>query len=249
MIEPPPDAAPRLRLNKYLAENGICSRREADTWLEAGRVTLNGRVAGLGDRAGPADEVSLDGQPLGRRARRHVYIALHKPVGITCTSEPDVYDNIVEFIGHKERIFPIGRLDKPSEGLILLTSDGDIVNDILRVENHHEKEYEVDVDRDLHSDQLQAFADGMYLEDLDATTRPAEVWQRSERGFTIVITEGMNRQIRRMCDAVGLDVRQLVRVRIGNISLEGLPQGHWRNLSRAELAGLLPERFGSPAIA
>jgi 23S rRNA pseudouridine2604 synthase len=233
------DAA--LRINKYLSERGLCSRREADAWIAAGRVTVNGEVATLGTKVGANDAVCVDGTPVGE-ATHHVYIALHKPVGVECTTDQRVPHNIVDFVAHRERVFPIGRLDKDSEGLILLTNDGDIVNLLLRAENRHEKEYLVTVDRPLTDEFIAAMASGVRI--LDTMTAPCRVARVSKNVFRIVLTQGLNRQIRRMCDVFGYTVRRLVRVRFVNVLLEGLEPGRWRNLTRAELAGLLPERFG-----
>jgi 23S rRNA pseudouridine2604 synthase len=229
-----------LRINKYLSERGLCSRREADAWIAAGRVTVNGVVATLGTKVAVADEVRLDGAPLGAPSH-HVYIALHKPAGVECTTDQRVAHNIVDFVAHRERVFPIGRLDKDSEGLILLTNDGDIVNLLLRAAHGHEKEYLVTVDRPLSDEFLQALASGVQI--LDTTTAPCRVERVSKNVFRIVLTQGLNRQIRRMCDVFGYTVRRLIRVRFVNIRLDGLEPGRWRNLTRAELASLLPERF------
>lgn len=234
-----------MRLNKFISSTGICSRREADAWIDAGRVSVNGQPATLGTQVEDGDEVHVDGRVVGARAQKHVYIALNKPVGITCTTERHVDGNIIDFIHHPERIFPIGRLDKPSEGLILLTSNGDIVNEILRVENHHEKEYLVTVDRDITDAFLAGMAKGVRLPELNVTTRPCQISrarERPDRSFRIVLTQGLNRQIRRMCEVFGYDVRRLQRVRIGNIPLGGLKVGKWRDLSEQELRGLLPQR-------
>ncbi len=228
-----------MRLNKFISETGVCSRREADSWIEAGRVTVNGTVALLGTRVGAGDEVCVDGRRVGAPSR-HVYIALNKPVGVTCTTERHVRGNIVDFIGHRERIFPIGRLDKDSEGLILLTNDGDIVNEILRSENEHEKEYVVTVDRPLTPAFLQGMAAGVPV--LGTMTKPCRAWRIGGNTFGIVLTQGLNRQIRRMCEHFGYRVRQLKRVRIINITLGALPTGRWRELTRHELEGLLPRR-------
>ena len=228
-----------MRLNKYLAETGVCSRREADQWIEAGRVTVNGTRAVLGTPVAEGDEVLLDGQPLRSRPRK-VYIALNKPVGVECTTDRDVPGNIVDFVAHRERIFPIGRLDKDSEGLILLTNDGDIVNTILRAENEHEKEYVVAVDRPLTPAFLSGMAGGVPI--LDTVTNPCRVSQVGKNTFRIVLTQGLNRQIRRMCEHFGYTVRRLQRVRIMHIRLGDLPLGRWRNLTPEELRGLLPSR-------
>src|SRR5688572_26465517 len=224
-----------MRLNKFISETGICSRREADAWIEAGRVFVNGRRAELGTQVEDGDDVRLDGRPVAAREKKHVYIALNKPVGITCTTERHVHGNIIDFIGHAERIFPIGRLDKESEGLILLTSNGDIVNEILRSENNHEKEYLVTLDRPFPDSFLVAMARGVHLPELNVTTKPCHVTRaqnRPERAFRIVLTQGLNRQIRRMCEVFGYDVRRLQRVRIINIRLSGLKVGCWRDLAQ-----------------
>lgn len=228
-----------MRLNKFISETGVCSRREADRWIEAGRVAVNGRPATLGTQVGGGDAVTVDGQPLAAPSR-HVYLALNKPAGITCTTERDVAGNIVDFVGYPERIFPIGRLDKDSEGLILLTNDGDIVNALLRVENGHEKEYVVTVDRPVTDLFLQCMSSGVRI--MGVMTRPCRVERTGRDAFRIVLTQGLNRQIRRMCSALGYQVRSLERVRIVNITLDGLPRGAWRKLRPEELAGLLPGR-------
>jgi 23S rRNA pseudouridine2604 synthase len=226
-----------MRLNKYISGSGVCSRREADAWIEAGRVTINGTVATLGTQVSERDEVCVDGRPVAAGPRR-VYIALNKPVGITCTTERDVRGNIVDFINHRERIFPIGRLDKDSEGLILLTNDGDIVNEILRVENAHEKEYEVTVDRPVTEIFLNGMATGVRI--LGTVTQPCKIKRIGPATFRIVLTQGLNRQIRRMCSFFGYQVVKLQRIRIINLTLSGLKVGQWRELSESEVAALLP---------
>jgi 23S rRNA pseudouridine2604 synthase len=226
-----------VRLNKYLGETGVCSRREADAWIEAGRVQVNGVTAVLGTQVQEGDEVLLDGEPVVARPQR-VYLALNKPVGVECTTDRDVPDNIVDFVGHRERVFPIGRLDKDSEGLILLTNDGDIVNRVLRAEHEHEKEYIVSVDRPLTSEFLESMASGVPI--LDTVTNPCKVRQIGRNTFRIVLTQGLNRQIRRMCEHFDYTVRRLQRVRIMHIHLGDLPVGRWRNLSDAEVRPLLP---------
>jgi 23S rRNA pseudouridine2604 synthase len=224
-----------MRLNKYLAETGACSRREADQWIEAGRVTVNGSRAVLGTQVNEGDEVRVDGQLLRAKPGR-VYLALNKPVGIECTTDRDVPGNIVDFVGYPERIFPIGRLDKDSEGLILLTNDGDIVNTVLRAEHEHEKEYVVAVDRPLTAAFLAGMAAGVPI--LDTVTNPCRVTQVGRNTFRIVLTQGLNRQIRRMCEHFGYTVRRLQRVRIMHVHLGTLPVGRWRPLTAAELGGL-----------
>ena len=235
-----------MRLNKHLSESGHCSRREADRLIAAGRVSLNGRPAGIGDAVADGDEVRIDGQPLRARpsvrpgARRHVYFALNTPVGITCTTEHAVKGNIVDFVDHAQRIFPIGRLDKDSEGLILMTSNGDIVNELLRSENGHEKEYLVAVNKPVTPEFLAGMARGVRIH--GQMTKPCRTRRIAKFGFGIVLTQGLNRQIRLMATAFGYRVTQLRRVRIVNIRLGALRPGQWRNLTEVELAGLLPAR-------
>jgi 23S rRNA pseudouridine2604 synthase len=225
-----------MRLNKYISETGICSRREADKWIEAGRVTWNGVAAVLGTQVGAGDQVCIDGKPLGEK-KKQIYLAFNKPVGITCTTEPAIEGNIVAFIGHPERIFPIGRLDKDSEGLILLTNDGDIVNEILRSENNHEKEYVVTVERPITDLALGMMASGVKI--MGVLTKPATVQRMGAAVFRIILTQGLNRQIRRMCSALGYRVQRLQRVRIINIDVAGLESGQWRELTQGEVAGLV----------
>jgi 23S rRNA pseudouridine2604 synthase len=234
-----------MRLNKYISESGHCSRRDADRLIAEGRVRVNGEVAGVGVRLQDDDEVTVDGQTLKARVRRsggrrHVYIALNKPVGVTCTTESSVKGNIVDFVGHEQRIFPIGRLDKDSEGLILLTSNGDIVNEILRAENAKDKEYLVAVNKAVTPEFLTGMARGVRLR--GQMTKPCRTSRLAKFGFRIVLTQGLNRQIRLMAAAFGYRVTQLRRVRIVNIKLGALKPGQWRNLTEAELRGLLPER-------
>lgn len=229
-----------MRLNKYISETGMCSRREADDWIAKGRVTINGKRAELGSQVGEGDEVRVDKRVVGARKKRHVYICLNKPTGVTCTSERHIVGNIVDFVGHAERIFPVGRLDKDSEGLILLTNDGDIVNGILRSENNHEKEYIVTVDKPLTDAFLTGMAGGVNI--LGERTKPCKVSRVDKFVFRIILTQGLNRQIRRMCEVFGYEVRRLQRIRIMNIKLGSLKVGHWRNLSEKELRGLLPAR-------
>ncbi|WP_411503330.1 23S rRNA pseudouridine(2604) synthase RluF [Brevibacillus centrosporus] len=224
-----------MRINKYISETGFCSRRESDKLIEAGRVTINGRMAELGSTVSPGDDVRIDGNPLGAK-KKSVYIALNKPVGITCTTELHVKGNIIDFVNHPERIFPIGRLDKDSQGLILLTNDGDIVNKILRAENNHEKEYIVTVDKPITPLFIQGMSGGVRI--LGTVTKPCKVTKISDRVFKIVLTQGLNRQIRRMCQAFGYQVRQLKRVRIMNIELGELRVGQWRDLTERELTEL-----------
>ncbi|WP_440223184.1 pseudouridine synthase [Dokdonella sp. MW10] len=235
-----------MRLNKHLSETGFCSRREADRLIAGGRVTLNGNPVRIGDEFAEGDEVCVDGRPvLARPAakagrRRHVYIALNKPVGITCTTESTVKGNIVDFVDHAQRVFPIGRLDKDSEGLILLTSNGDIVNELLRQENGHEKEYLVGVNKPVTEAFLAGMARGVRIH--GQMTKPCRTQRIAKFGFRIVLTQGLNRQIRLMSEAFGYRVTQLRRVRIVNVKLGALKVGQWRNLTEVELHGLLPQR-------
>ena len=225
-----------MRLNKHISESGLCSRREADAWIAAGRVTVNGVRGELGTQLKPGDAVLVDGRPLPAR-KAAVYIALHKPRGITSTTERHVAGNIIDFVGHPERIFPIGRLDKESEGLILLTSDGDIVNEVLREEHGHEKEYRVTVEPAVTANFLAMMAAGVRIG--TEKTKPARVTRVDANRFRIVLTQGLNRQIRRMCSALGWRVKRLVRTRIMHIRLGDLPEGRWRDLTEAELEPLL----------
>jgi 23S rRNA pseudouridine2604 synthase len=225
-----------IRINKFFTEQGICSRREADRLIESGAVTINGRVAKLGDRVSRSDVIAREGQviPWGKAP---VYIKYHKPVGVTTTSEPYVYRNIIAEIGYPERIFPIGRLDKDSSGLILLTNDGDIVNEILRTEFGHEREYVVEVDRPFDRRFLDQMAAG--VEVLGAMTKPCKISRVGPKRFRIILTEGRNRQIRRMCAALGYRVVSLHRVRIMHVTIDGLGAGEWRELTAQERGKLL----------
>jgi 23S rRNA pseudouridine2604 synthase len=229
-----------MRINKFISETGISSRREADKWVEAGRVTINGKLAELGSQAEKEDEVRVDGQLIGKK-KTALYIAFNKPVGITCTTERHIEGNIIDYIGHEDRIFPIGRLDKDSEGLILLTNNGDIVNQILRSENSHAKEYIVTVNRLVTPQFLQGMAAGVPI--LDTVTQSCEVSRVSDNIFRIILTQGLNRQIRRMCAHFEYQVRRLQRIRIMNITLEGLRMGSWRELTAVEL-GQIYEDIG-----
>ncbi|WP_266159233.1 pseudouridine synthase [Dyella silvatica] len=236
-----------MRVNKYISEAGLCSRREADDLLIAGRVTINGEVVSTGAKALEGDEVCVDGEIVRARvlaatpaAKKAVYIALYKPVGITCTTDRTVDGNIVDFVDHPQRVFPIGRLDKDSEGLILLTSNGDIVNEILRTENNHEKEYLVAVNKAVSDEFLSGMAKGVRIH--HQMTKPCRVRKIAKFGFAIVLTQGLNRQIRLMAAAFGYRVTQLRRVRVVNIKLGHLKPGQWRNLTDVELKGLLPNR-------
>lgn len=225
-----------MRLNKFISDTGVCSRREADAWIEAGRVTINGVAATLGTQVKPGDDVRIDGKALaGKRA--DIYIALNKPVGVTCTTERRIKGNIVDFVNHPERIFPIGRLDKDSEGLILLTNNGDIVNRILRAENAHEKEYVVTVDKPVTASFLRGMASGVRI--LGTLTKPCRTKKLASDVLGITLTQGLNRQIRRMSAAFGYRVRRLQRIRIMHIELGSLKTGQWRNLTPLEVDRLL----------
>ena len=226
-----------MRLNKFISETGVCSRREADKWIDAGRVTCNGQVAALGTQVADGDRICIDGEPIGTK-KNSIYIALNKPVGITCTTEAHIEENVIDLVGHPDRIFPIGRLDKDSEGLILLTNNGDIVNEILRSENNHEKEYIVTVDRPITDLSLTMMAGGVKI--MGVLTKPCRVSRIDQRSFRMVLTQGLNRQIRRMCSALGYKAQRLQRVRIMNVHLGTLSVGQWRPLTERELAGLLP---------
>ncbi len=226
----PPES---ISLNKYISSTGFCSRREADKLIAAGRVILNGVVGALGNRVLPGDEVTVDGKPIVS-TQNDVYIAFNKPVGVTCTTETNIRGNIITYINHPERIFPIGRLDKPSQGLIFLTNDGDIVNKILRAGNNHEKEYIVTVNKPISPAFIKTMQNGVPI--LDTVTQKCEVEKLSTYVFRIVLTQGLNRQIRRMCQYLDYEVKKLERVRIMNITLQGIAPGKWRNLTRDELA-------------
>ncbi|MGX7025922.1 23S rRNA pseudouridine(2604) synthase RluF [Vagococcus hydrophili] len=227
-----------MRLNKFISEAGKASRRGADKLIEEGRVKVNGKKAKIGSQVNPGDEVYVDGNQL-YVARDNVYIALNKPVGITSTTEKGVKGNIVDLVNHSTRVFHIGRLDKDSEGLILLTNDGDIVNEILRSENEHEKEYVVSVDRPINAEFIKGMSEGVHI--LGTKTLPCKVEQLSKYDFNITLTQGLNRQIRRMCEELGYQVCRLQRLRIMSIELGTLPVGQWRYLSKKEKARLFRE--------
>ncbi|GGD85028.1 23S rRNA pseudouridine(2604) synthase RluF [Planktosalinus lacus] len=221
-----------IRLNKAMSESGYCSRRQADSLIEQGHVAINGETATLGDRVMPDDTITVKGKPI-KGTDQEVFIALNKPVGITCTTDRRVEGNIVDFVNHPERIFPVGRLDKPSEGLIFLTNDGDIVNKILRAGNQHEKEYIVTVDRPVTDEFVKRMSHGIPI--LDTVTKKCVVERVSRFVFRIILVQGLNRQIRRMCEYLGYEVTALKRIRIMNITLDDLPVGTWRDLSKGEL--------------
>lgn len=221
------------RINKYLSEVGYCSRRAADNLIEQHRITINGKVPEMGTKVKDGDIVKVDGELITEPKEKPVYLAFNKPVGIVCTTDTRrEKDNIIDFINFPKRIFPIGRLDKPSEGLIFMTNDGDIVNKILRARNHHEKEYLVTVNKPINADFITKMENGVPI--LDTITRKCKVEQLSEKQFKIILTQGLNRQIRRMCEYLDYRVRKLKRIRIMNISLD-VPVGKWRHLSSAEL--------------
>lgn len=220
-----------MRINKFLSAAGIVSRRGADKWIEDGRITINGELAELGSRVNEEDDVRVDGKPV-QLETEHVYIALNKPVGITSTTERHIEGNVVDFVNHPLRIFHIGRLDKDSNGLLLLTNDGDIVNEILREEHGHEKEYIVTVDKPITKEFIRKMESGVEI--LDTVTKPCKVRQLGPRKFNITLTQGLNRQIRRMCSALGYHVRTLQRTRVLNIHLGDLPIGQWRDLTKKE---------------
>lgn len=224
-----------MRINKYLSEAGVCSRREADRALEAGQIRIGDRVAVLGDRVRETDTVYYRGRPV-QRDEEHILIAFHKPKGVVCTTSKKEGVNIVDYIGYPKRIYPVGRLDKDSTGLILLTNDGDIVNKMMRSGNRHEKEYVVTVNRDITDDFIMRMSKGVPI--LDTVTRPCKVWSTGAREFRIVLTQGLNRQIRRMCETLGYKVKTLKRLRIMNISLGNLKEGAYRDVTDEEWSEL-----------
>ena len=221
-----------VNLNKYISSTGICSRREAEKWIVDGFVTINDQPTQLGNRVFEGDVVKIKGKPLNIKPKT-LYIAFNKPVGIVCTTDLKERKNIVDFIKHPQRLFPVGRLDKPSQGLIFLTNDGDIVNKILRAGNNHEKEYVVSVRQPITSEFIQKMSGGLPI--LDTVTKKCEVTKLSDYSFKIVLTQGLNRQIRRMCDYLNYDVTILKRTRIMNVNLEGIKEGEWRELSEKEM--------------
>lgn len=228
----------KIRLNKYLSEAGYCSRRSADKLISEGRVTINDVVPEMGTKVIPNDEVKVDGKIILNDTKKRTYIAFNKPVGIVCTTDTGVEkNNIIDYINYPTRIFPIGRLDKDSEGLILLTDDGDIVNKILRASNNHEKEYIVKVDKPISQTFTQRMSAGIYLEDLGKTTKPCSVEKLSTFEFKIILTQGLNRQIRRMCEYLNYEVQSLVRTRIMNI-YQNCAVGTYRDLTEIELNNL-----------
>ena len=223
-----------VRINKYLSEIGYCSRRAADKLIEEGRVAVNGKAVQMGMKVSAKDDITVDGKEVSKKSEQSaVYIAFNKPVGIVCTTDTRVEpNNIIDYINYPTRIFPIGRLDKPSEGLIFLTNDGDIVNKILRARNHHEKEYLVTVNRPISQDFIDQMSQGVPI--LDTVTRPCVVKQTHKKAFKIILTQGLNRQIRRMCEYLDYKVVTLKRIRIMNVKLD-MGKGKWRHLTKAEL--------------
>jgi 23S rRNA pseudouridine2604 synthase len=226
----------QTRINKFLSESGFCSRREADKLLEQGRITINGVIPELGTKVTIEDEIRVDGKLIREKTEKPVYLAFHKPVGIECTTNQNVRDNIVDYINYPKRIFPIGRLDKASEGLIFMTDDGDIVNKILRARNNHEKEYIVTVNRPITDRFIQRMGNGIPI--LDTVTKKCKVEQISKFVFKIILTQGLNRQIRRMCEYLDYEVTALKRIRIINISLD-IPVGRYRDLTDDEIKQLV----------
>jgi 23S rRNA pseudouridine2604 synthase len=223
----------QVSLNKYISATGFCSRREADKLIEQARVTINGELVMAGAKVGAGDSVEIDGEPLKVKSKRPIYIAFNKPVGVTSTTDLKDKTNVISFINHPKRIFPIGRLDKDSDGLIFLTNDGDIVNKILRASNNHEKEYVVTVDKAIDPEFVHKMSSGVPV--LGTMTKKCFVRQEGGRRFRIILTQGLNRQIRRMCEHLGYDVKSLTRVRIMNVQLGNLPVGHWRYLTGPEI--------------
>ena len=227
-----------IRLNKFLSDAGVCSRRAADKAIEEGRVLVNGEIPLMGQRISSSDEILFDGKSVSNANKKPVLIAYNKPVGIVCTAEKKEKNNIVDHIGYPERIYPIGRLDKDSNGLILLTNQGDLVNKIMRAVNAHEKEYIVSVDKEIDKDFIKKMSDGVYLDELEVTTRKCKVKKLSKYEFNIILTQGLNRQIRRMCQMLGYKVKTLKRVRIMNIELGDLKVDTYRDVTSSEIATL-----------
>ena len=226
----------KIRINKFLSQAGFCSRREADKFILDERVTINGIIAKMGEKIDPNDDISVDGERISKKPNKKIYIILNKPKGIVCTTDSGVEkNNIIDYVNHPKRIFPIGRLDKTSEGLIFLTNDGDIVNKILRAKNKHEKEYHVTVDKPITHEFIQQMSKGVPI--LNTVTRPCEIKRIKDYEFKIILTQGLNRQIRRMCEYLGYRVKKLKRIRIMNIKLD-LPEGKYKLLNDQEIKGL-----------
>lgn len=226
-----------IRINKYFSEAGVCSRREADRMVEQGRITIDGRIAKMGDRIFPGNQVCLDNKTV-KKQNDSVLIAFNKPVGVVCTTAKQEKNNVVDFIGYPSRIYPVGRLDKDSQGLLLLTNQGDLVNKIMRAGNYHEKEYEVTVNQPITEEFLRGMRSGVPLKELDVVTRPCRIHKLSQQKFVIILTQGYNRQIRRMCEYFGYRVVTLKRTRIMNIRLDGIKEGAYRPLTDEELQQL-----------
>lgn len=223
-----------IRINKYIAECGICSRRQADKFIEEGRVLINGKTASNGDKVGENDIVTLNGNEIKKNDEK-VYLAFNKPAGIVCTAEKNEKNNIIDFIKYPKRITYAGRLDKDSEGLIILTNDGDLIDEMMRARNAHEKEYVVSVNKSVSADFISKMRNGVYLKDLDTTTRACKVRKTSDKEFEIILTQGLNRQIRRMCAELGYKVVSLKRIRVINIKLGNLKRGQYRELTKHEM--------------
>lgn len=231
-----------MRLNNYISSTGMCSRREADKLIQQKKVLINGKIAQIGQAVEPNDVVKVNGRKITPK-KQHVYIALNKPVGITCTTERHIKDNIIDYINYPERIFPVGRLDKPSEGLIILTSDGTIVNKILRSENNHEKEYVVTVDRNITDKFITDMQNGVRIfnpvNNKYVITNKCKVTKVNNKTFKIILSQGLNRQIRRMCEVFGYNVTKLQRIRIMNLTIKGIAPGKWRKLTDKEVQSLI----------
>lgn len=232
----------KVRLNKYLSDKGIVSRREADRMVNEGRITVNGAPAEMGVRVSDEDAITLDGNPITKQKIKKIIIAVYKPVGVVCTTRTfRGEENIVNMVDYPTRLYPVGRLDKDSEGLIFLTNDGAFAEKVTKASGRHEKEYEVVVDKELEDRDIKRLEKGVYLKDLDRTTAEAKVVKKGDRRFSIILTQGLNRQIRRMCQTFGYEVLSLKRVRIMSITLNGLKPGEWRELSGREMAALRAE--------
>lgn len=230
-----------IRINKYLSEAGVCSRREADAWIEKGRVRIGEKMASFGDRVLEGETVYVDGKAI-ELEQESILLLVHKPVGIVCTTtEKQGKNNIVTYLKYPKRIYPVGRLDKDSSGLLLMTNQGELVNDIMRAGNYHEKEYEVEIYGKIKDEFLKKMSRGVYLEELDRRTRACKVWKTGEHTFRIILTQGMNRQIRRMCSTLGEQVRTLKRIRIMNLTLGELKPGEYRKITKEEMRELLAQ--------
>ncbi len=232
--------AEKIRLNKFISDSGVCSRREADKFIETGKVLVNGHRAVVGEMVSAKDKVMLNGQRIEAKVGdEFVFLAFNKPVGVISTTQVGVKDSIIDYIGYHERIFPIGRLDKDSQGLIFMTNNGDIVNKILRAGNKHEKEYIVKVNKNITKDFLDKMSAGVYLKELNVKTKQCRIYKVNSNTFRIVLTQGLNRQIRRMCEELGIEVARLKRTAIAGVKLGMLPQGKWRELTPQEVSHIL----------